>query len=99
MTSQAKRPTWSKEQFRAARHVPLAPLLSHRGFRLRETGAGNFEVLDHPGLIVKDCFWRWPDQEADGNTIDFFVHVQGMSFAVAMRRLSWEHLRDVERRT
>ncbi|MDH3834962.1 MAG: hypothetical protein OES34_12505 [Nitrosopumilus sp.] len=87
MTSKAKRPAWSKDQIRAARRVPLPPLLAHRGFRLRETGAGNFEVCDYPGLIVKDCFWRWPDQDADGNTIDFFVHVLGMSFAAAMQTL------------
>jgi len=40
---QAKRPTWPKEQIHAARRVPLAPLLAQRGFRLRETGPGNFK--------------------------------------------------------
>ena len=48
-------------------------LLRRRGLALRETGGGNFRVLDHPGLVVKDGYWRWPERELQGNTIDLPV--------------------------
>jgi hypothetical protein len=31
--------------------------------------ADNFAVAAFPGLIVKDCYWRWPERDQAGNTI------------------------------
>jgi hypothetical protein len=84
MTFTAHKPTWSRNDIRLARRAQLPPLLVREGFRLRETGAGNFELLDHPGLIVKEAYWRWPDQNKQGNAIDLFVQVLGRSFHEAM---------------
>ena len=68
--------------------APIPPLLLGRGLRLREREDGNHEVLDHPGLIVKDSYWRWPERALAGNAIDFFVLVAGMSFHDAMSAIT-----------
>lgn len=78
---------WTHAQIRAARMVALAPLLEKRGLALRDRGAGNLELLEYKGLIVKASYWRWPERELAGNAIDFFTHVLGVSFANAMREL------------
>ena len=80
-------PRWTREQIRAARVAPLVPLLQRRGLPLRERDAGNFELAIHPGLLVKDSYWRWPELDRAGNAIDFFVQVLGMSFHDAMRAI------------
>lgn len=77
-------PRWSREQIRAARLAPLLPLLQRRGLQLLEQGGGNFLLPAFPGLIIKDSFWRWPQRDGAGNTIDFFVQVLGLSFHQAM---------------
>jgi len=43
-----------------------------------------------PGLIVKESYWRWPERNLEGNAIDFFVHVLGISFHDAMRKITGE---------
>jgi hypothetical protein len=49
---------WTRDQIRAARIAPLAPLLQRRGLQVLELPAGNFEPATHPGLLVKDSYWR-----------------------------------------
>jgi hypothetical protein len=78
---------WTREQIRAARKASLSPVLERRGCTLRHTGAGNFVPTEYPGIIVKDCYWREPEQERSGNTIDFLVDVIGTSFAQAMEEI------------
>jgi hypothetical protein len=63
------------------------PLLHRRGLVLREREAANYEIVDYPGLLVKDSYWRWPERNLSGNAIDFFVRVVGMSFHDAMREI------------
>lgn len=65
----------------------LVPLLQKRGLQLIEKEAGNFQLSAFPGLIVKESYWRWPERNLDGNAIDFFVHVLGLSFHDAMRQI------------
>ena len=84
----APAPRWSREQIRAARMAPLAPLLQKRGLQLIELPAGNFELASHPGLLLKDSYWRWPARNLAGNAIDFFVQVLGLSFNDAMRQIT-----------
>jgi hypothetical protein len=79
---------WTREQIRAARIAPLVPLLQKRGIPLIPKEAGNFILPAYPGLIIKDSYWRWPQRNLDGNAIDFFVHVLGMSFHDAMRQIT-----------
>lgn len=81
---------WSRQQIRAARMAPLAPLLQRRGLQLVERPAGNFELAayTYKGLLLKDSYWRWPERDLAGNAIDFFVQVLGLSFNDAMRQIT-----------
>lgn len=81
-------PRWSREQIRAARVVPLLPLLQKQGLQVIQRAAGNFELAAYPGLLIKDSYWRWPQRNLAGNAIDFFVQVLGMSFHDAMRLIT-----------
>lgn len=86
-TSTAVAPRWTRKQIRAARMVPLAPLLQQRGLPLRQREAGNFELSTHPGLLLKESYWRWPQRNLAGNAIDFCVQILGLSFHEALRAL------------
>jgi hypothetical protein len=87
-SSNAASPRWTREQIRAARQAALVPLLQKRRLPLVERDVGNFELPAFPGLIVKDSYWRWPQRNLAGNTIDFFVQVLGLSFHHAMREIT-----------
>lgn len=82
-----KRYKWSREDIRQARRADLPSLLRREGFSLRELGADNFELLDRPGLIVKNSYWRWPAQSRQGNPIDLLVEVLGRSFDDTMKTI------------
>ena len=86
MTHSAHR--WTRQQIRSARMAPLLPLLQNRAISFVEKEAGNFELPAFPGLILKESYWRWPQRELAGNTIDFFVKVLGLSFHDAMRLIT-----------
>ena len=88
MTSPSPKTRWTREQIRAARVVPLAPLLQKRGLQLVQREAGNFTLPAYPGLIVKDSYWRWPERNLAGNAIDFCAQVLGLSFHDAMRQIT-----------
>ena len=81
-------PRWSREQIRAARHALLSPVLARRGIQVVERSAGNLEVRDFPGLIVKESYWRWPESNLSGNAIDFLVKILRLSFADAMEGIA-----------
>lgn len=83
----APSPRWTREQIRNARVALLMPLLQKRGIQLIPKEAGNFEVSAYPGLLLKENYWRWPQRNLAGNTIDFFVKVLNLSFNDAMREI------------
>ena len=88
MTIHSSNPRWTREQIRCARKAPLIPLLQKRRLELIEMEAGNFQLPAFTGLILKESYWRWPDRNLAGNSIDFFVQVLGMSFHDAMRQIT-----------
>ncbi len=88
MTNPSPDPRWTREQIRAARQVPLWPLLQKRGLQLIEREAGNYELADYKGLLVKESYWRWPQRNQAGNAIDFYTKVLGLSFHQAMRQIT-----------
>jgi hypothetical protein len=88
MKTQSLSHRWTRQQIRAARLAPLVPLLQKRGLQLLERPAGNFELADYRGLVVKDGYWRWPERNLAGNTIDLLVQVLGLSFHDAMRQIT-----------
>ena len=85
---------WTKSAIRAARKADLAPLLIERGYRILPVQNGNFKILPdangtHPsGLVVKESFWIWHERDLAGNTIDFFVKIEGKTFQQAMQIIS-----------
>ena len=83
-------PRWSREQIRDARLAPLIPLIQKRGLQLVAREAHNFILPAYIGLIVKDSYWRWPERNLSGNTIDFHVKVLGLSFNDSMRHIVGE---------
>jgi hypothetical protein len=87
VTTRSSNPRWTREQIRASRKAPLVALLKKRGLQLTEKEAGNFQLPAFPGLIVKESYWRWPNRNLVGNTIDFFVQVLGLSFHDVMRQI------------
>ena len=87
-SQQRAAPRWTREQIRAARLVPLAPLLQKQGLEIVAREAGNFTLPAFAGLIVKDSYWRWPERDQAGNAIDFFTVVLGLSFHDAMRQIT-----------
>jgi len=42
---------------------------------------------EHPGLVVKDRYWRWHQRKLAGNAIDFRTQVLRLSLHDAMREL------------
>jgi hypothetical protein len=80
--------TWTKEEIRQARAVELAPLLQRRGIALRDRGGGNVEPEPYKGVFIKASYWRWPERDMAGNTIDFYVKVLGASFSDAMKEIT-----------
>ena len=86
MTHTAHR--WTRQQIRSARMAPLLPLLQKRAIAFVEKEAGNCQLPDFPGLVLKESYWRWPQRELAGNTIDFFIKVLGLSFNDAMRAIT-----------
>ena len=68
--------------------LPILPFLQRRGLGVQERETGNYEVTKYPGLLVKDSYWRWPEREMAGNTIDLCVKVLGLSFHDAMAELT-----------
>ena len=79
---------WSREQIRSSRRVELAPLLRRRGLTLYDRRDGNWEIGEYQGLLLKASYWRWPDRNLAGNTIDFYTKVLGVSFNDAMREIT-----------
>ncbi len=79
---------WSKQQIRSARTVTLAPLLIKRGYALKALTVGNYCVCKYDDLIIKHNYWRWPSQNLEGNTIDYFTKVENTTFSQAMQILS-----------
>ncbi len=81
-------PRWTRDQIRAARLAPIAPLLQRRGLQLRQRQAGNYDVEKYPGLVVKDSYWRWPERNMAGNSIDLCRKVLKLSFHDTMREIA-----------
>jgi len=52
----------------------------------RESKEGS--VREHPGLIIKDSYWRSPERNTGGNAIDLLTQVLRLSFNDAMLELS-----------
>jgi hypothetical protein len=82
--------TWTREQIRNARACPLHPVLHKLGYKMDPTGGKNYRVhIPRLGkeVLIKDHYWRSPDDGSAGNAIDFFVKLHGLSFQHTMELL------------
>lgn len=75
---------WKKSNIRKARKVDLAPVLKNRGLTLVSRNNGNFVVAEHDDLLIKKSYWRWPSRDLSGNSIDYFILIDGKSFNDSM---------------
>lgn len=89
---------WTAGDIRRARKTEIVPLLVDHRHRLYPLNNGNFRILPDPdnlsrpsGIIIKQNFWIWPEQNLSGNTIDFFMKIQGKSFNQAMLIILGHH--------
>ena len=44
----------------------------------------------YPGLIVQNSYWRWPQHNLAGNTIDFFLNFYDPNPARSRKPLRWQ---------
>lgn len=80
---------WTPDQIQAARRVALAPLLKQMGYRLQPLKDDNLEVFDLPKpIIIKQHYWRSPEDGTGGNAIDLLTQVIGLSFREAIETLT-----------
>ena len=63
-------------------------MLQLQVLRLRESETGIEAVDDHPGLIVKESYWRWPERNLSGNAIDFCMRLLDLSFHESMHQIT-----------
>ena len=80
---------YDKLQIRAARNMPLPPLLVRQGYKLRHIRDGNYSLVPEGSsipddIVVKESYWISPQRHLSGNTIDFFTKIEGLSFYNAM---------------
>jgi hypothetical protein len=83
---------FNKLQIRAARKMPLPPILIHRGYKLHPLRDGNYSIGQGPAgsplpadITIKESYWTSDQLQRGGNTIDFFTQFEGLSFFDAMR--------------
>lgn len=100
MTSTPCKTRWCSAEIRAARQMPLKPVLETLGYRLEPRQNGNYRLLGIPAEVtVKDHYWVRSDPGGGahpetasagsaGNAVDFLVKIHGMTFAQAMRLLT-----------
>ena len=86
---------WKKNNIRKARKVELAPVLKNRGLTLVPQNDGNYIVSEHDDLVIKNWYWCWPSRNSSGNSIDYFVEIEGKSFNETMTILA-EYYSDAE---
>ncbi len=81
--------TWKHSDIRRARHTLLKPILEALGYRLEPRQNGNYRILGPAGdIMVKDHYWVCTQDGSAGNSIDFLVKIEGVSFNKAMELLS-----------
>ncbi len=79
---------WTSFDIQKARQLPLAPVLKKRGYDLKPLPGGAFILKDkYPGMIIQGHQWSWQPAKQKGNTIDFFMYLEGRPFAEIMRTL------------
>lgn len=91
----ARHGSLTRADIRAARQVPLKPVLESLGYQLQSLRNGNYLLCRLAvEIVIKDHYWVCKDPQtaaqvgkSAGNAIDFLVQVQGMRFKEAVEML------------
>jgi hypothetical protein len=75
------------ELIKAAREKCLAGYLIERGFTLKKEG-DQYRVLNQKGLFVKGNIWFNHFLGIGGNTLDYLIKIEGISFRKAVKLLT-----------
>ena len=88
--SDVSRRSWTKADIRAARQIPLQPVLEQLGYRLEPRANDNYAILGQKcgEILIKDHYWHCPGKELAGNAIDFIMLIRGATFHEAMQLLT-----------
>jgi len=81
--------TWTRSEIRAARQIPLQPVLENLGYRLEPRANDNYAITGQRcgEILIKDHYWHCPGTELAGNAIDFLMHIRGATFHEAMQQI------------
>lgn len=78
---------WTADDIRKARDTMLAPILASRGYPVMELPNGAVLLQNFRGLIIHGNRWIWKSQQMYGNSLDFFITIDGKTFSEAMEIL------------
>lgn len=76
----------TNQDIQAARSVDLVAFLQARGYELKIVG-NQYCLAEHNSLFISGNMWNWFSQGKGGNSVDFLVHYEGMSFIDAVNEL------------
>jgi hypothetical protein len=82
--------TWTRSEIRAARQIPLQPVLEQLGYRLEPRPNDNYAISGQQcgEIVIKDHYWNCPETGQAGNAIDFLMRIRGATFHEAMQQLT-----------
>ena len=85
-----KTPTrWNRTEIRNARQAPLKPILESLGYPLHHMKEGNYRILENSkDIVIKDHYWTCNAENIGGNSIDYLMRIEGMSFHKAMQLIT-----------
>jgi hypothetical protein len=78
-------PSWSTQDIDSARNTSLAPILAQRGYATTRLPNGAVLLRNFQGLLIHGNRWSWRSERLHGNTLDFFITLEGKTFAQAMQ--------------
>ena len=81
----SKNTPWTQHDIDTARNTRLAPILAQRGYATTSLPNGAVLVRNFHGLLIHDNHWSWRTERLHGNTIDFFIILEGKTFSQAMQ--------------
>ncbi|MDA8334643.1 MAG: DUF3991 and TOPRIM domain-containing protein [Peptococcaceae bacterium] len=76
-----------QDQVQRARQADLVQYLMAQGHDLRSEGI-QYRLPDHGGLLVERNHWYCHSTYQGGNTLDYLVQIEGMSFPAAVEALT-----------
>ena len=75
---------WTTQDIDDARSSDLAPILARRGHNTTTLPNGAVVLRNLRGLVIHGNRWTWTSEGLKGNTIDFFVAIEGKTFTQAI---------------